>query len=266
MNDFLARLPRLLLNGYGLLVTAFILLPMALPVAVAFTSGDSLTFPPHGLSLRWFAAALDNAQFMTGLRLSLVIAFGSTVIATVAGIGAGVAISRYRFRGRGVVQAVLLAPLALPAIVLGLGLLFVLPWFGLRSGVVATMLGHALLGLPYVLSMVLAAFSNYDPALERASLNLGAGPVRTFFYVTLPLVRGGILAGALAAFLLSFDNISLSIFLSNNDTLPLRMMQQMQSYADPSVAALSTLLLIVSLGALLVIVPYLRQQAGKRPG
>lgn len=266
MNDFLARLPRLLLNGYGLLVTLFVALPIALPVAVAFTNGDSLNFPPQGLSLRWFSAALENQQFMTGLRLSFVIALGSTIIATVAGICAGVAISRYQFRGRAVVQAVLMAPLALPAIVLGLGLLFVLPLFGLQNGVTATMLGHALLGLPYVLSMVLAAFSNYDPALERASLNLGAGPVRTFFFVTLPLIRGGTLAGALAAFLLSFDNISLSIFLSNNDTLPLRMMQQMQSYADPGVAALSTLLLVVSFGALLIIVPYLRRQgSGSRP-
>jgi len=255
MSRFSARLPGLALNGYGFVLTAFITLPMLFPVAVAFTNGDSLAFPPQGLSLRWFAAALDNRQFMTGLRLSLLIAAGSTAIATVAGVCAAMAIGRYQFRGRVLIQAVVMLPLSLPAIVLGLGLLFVLPLYGLRTGMLATMLGHALLGLPYVLSMVLAALSNYDPTLERASLNLGAGPVRTFFSVTLPLIRGGILAGALATFLLSFDNISLSLFLSKNDTLPLRMMQQMQSYADPGVAALSTILLVFSLAGLLILVP-----------
>src|SRR5262249_35658956 len=154
------------------------------PVAVAFTNGDSLAFPPQGLSLRWFAAALDNPQFMSGVRLSLLIAAGSTAMATIAGVCAAMAIGRYQFRGRVLVQAVVMLPLSLPAIVLGLGILFVLPIYGLRTGMFATMLGHALLGLPYVLSMVLAALSNYDPALERASLNLGAGPARTFFSVT----------------------------------------------------------------------------------
>ncbi len=179
---------------------------------------------------------------------------------TTAGVCAAVALSRYRPGGRVVIQAVLMLPLSLPAIVLGHGLLFSMPLIRLHTGLVATMLGHALLGLPYVLSMVLSAFSNYDSALERASQNLGAGPVQTFFRITLPLIRGGVLAGASASFLLSFDNISLSLFLSNNDTLPLRMMQHMQSYADPGVAALSTLLLAISLAALVAIVPTIRKQ------
>ena len=255
MSERSSRLSRIALASYGLAVTIFIVLPIALPVAVAFTSSDNLAFPPQGLSLRWFAAALDNPQFMTGLRLSFFIALGSTIMATVTGVCAAMAVARYLFRGRVAVQAIMLLPLSLPAIVLGLGLLFVLPLFGMRNGMVATMLGHALLGLPYVFSMALAAFSNYDRALERASLNLGAGATRTFLFVTLPLIRGGVLAGGLAAFLLSFDNISLSLFLSNNDTLPLRMMQQMQSYADPGVAALATMLLTLSLAALLIIVP-----------
>jgi putative spermidine/putrescine transport system permease protein len=250
-----SRSLQLLLRGYGVVLVLFLLLPIALPAAVAFTNGDTLSFPPQGLSLRWFAAALGNRQFMAGLQLSLWIAAGATVIATLAGITAAMAIGRYRFRGRSVVQAVAMLPLSLPAIVLGLALLFVLPTYGLRTGTLATMLGHALLGLPYVLSMVLAALSNYDSSLERASLNLGAGPVRTFFQVTFPLIRGGVIAGATATFLFSFDNISLSLFLSKNDTLPLRLMQQMQSYADPGVAALSTLLMILSLLGLLAIVP-----------
>lgn len=249
------RLLRLLLCTYGVALVLFLLSPIALPAAVAFTNGDTLSFPPQGLSIRWFTAALNNRQFMSGLRLSLFIAVGATLIAVIAGVTAAMAIGRYRFRGRSFVMAIAMLPLSLPAIVLGLALLFVLPTYGLQTGALATMLGHALLGLPYVLSMVLAALSNYDSSLERASLNLGAGPVRTFFQVTFPLIRGGVIAGAVATFLFSFDNISLSLFLSKNDTLPLRLMQQMQSYADPGVAALSTILMVLSLLGLLAVVP-----------
>ncbi len=249
------RFLAVVLRLYGVALVLFLVLPIALPAAVAFTNGDTLAFPPEGISLRWFAAALENRQFMDGLRISLMIALGATALATVAGVTAAIAINRYRFRGRGTVQAVAMLPLALPAVVLGLAIMFALPIYRLQAGMTATILGHALLGLPYVLSMVLAALSNYDPTLERASLNLGAGPVHTFFRVTFPLIRGGVAAGAVATFLFSFDNISLSLFLSNNDTLPLRLMQQMQSYADPSVAALSTLLMSLSLLGLLAIVP-----------
>jgi putative spermidine/putrescine transport system permease protein len=250
------------LRLYGALVVAFLLFPIAIAVVIAFSSGERLTFPPAAFSLRWFRAVLQSSLLMEGLRTSLMIAVASTALATVAGTTAAIALNHHRFSGRAVVQAFLMLPLALPAIVLGLGMLFSLPLFGLEVGPVAAILGHAVLGIPYVIAMVLASLANFDRSLERASLNLGVGPFQTFFRITLSHIRVGVVAGGIAAFLLSLDNISLSIFVTRNDTLPLRLMQHMLSYTDPSVAAMSTMLLIGSFGLLLFFLPF---APGRRP-
>ena len=248
-------MPTLINRCYAAFVVLFLLAPILLGSVVAFSSGDRLDFPPPGLSLRWFHEALRIPQFMEGLRNSVVIALACAALATLAGTGAAIALNHYRFFGRATLQIAVILPITMPGIVLGLGLLFTLPIYGMKPGLVATTLGHAVLALPYVVAMVTAALANYDQSLERASLNLGAGPFRTFFKVTLPLIRGGVIAGAISAFLISLDNFSLSLFISKGDTLPLRLMQQLLFYADPSVAAVATFLLIISLGLLIFILP-----------
>nr|WP_282572219.1 ABC transporter permease [Roseomonas acroporae] len=219
---------------------------------VAFSSGNRLDFPPPGLSLRWFGVALGNELFIDGLLVSLVLAAASAVLATIAGTGAALAINHHRFRGRSLVQAAVMLPIAMPTIVLGLGLLFTLSIYDMQPGLLPTILGHAVLGLPYVVAMVTAALASYDTSLERASLNLGAGPARTFLRVTLPLIGNGVVAGGVSAFMISLDNISLSLFISKGDTLPLRLMQQLQSYADPSVAAIATVVVGLSAAGFLL--------------
>jgi putative spermidine/putrescine transport system permease protein len=238
-------------------VVVFLLLPIAVAAAVAFNGGERPDFPPVQLDLRWFASVLHSDLLMDGLGKSLIIAVASTVLSTIAGSAAAIAIDHYRFAGRTLIQAFLMLPVALPAIVLGLGMLFSLPMLGLNVGLVAATLGHAVLGIPYVIAMVLASLGNFDRSLERASLNLGVGPARTFFRITLPHIRPGVIAGAIASFLLSMDNISLSLFTTRNDTLPLRLMQHMLSYTDPSVAAMSVMLLLISLALLLVLLPFI---------
>ncbi|MBV8165415.1 MAG: ABC transporter permease subunit [Alphaproteobacteria bacterium] len=238
-------------------VVLFLVGPILIAAAVAFSSGDRLEFPPPGLSLKWFGTAIANSQFIDGLVNSALVAAGAAALAAIAGTGAAVAINHYRFPARAIVQTVVMLPITLPAIVLGLGLLFTVSTYGLRPGLIALTIGHGVIGLPYVTAMVLAAFANYDRALERASLNLGIGPVRTFCRITLPLIRHGILAGAAVAFMMSFDNISLSLFIAKGNTLPLRLMQQLLSYADPSVAAISTLVLAASLALVTVLLPAL---------
>lgn len=240
---------------YAAIVVLFLVGPILIGVVVAFSSGERLEFPPPGLSLRWFKEALRTPQFMEGLWNSVIIAAGSAVLATLAGTGAAIALNHYRFFGRSAVQALVMLPITLPGIVLGLGLLFMLRGYGLKPGLLAATFGHAMLSVPYVTAMVLAALANYDRSLERASLNLGVGPVRTFFRITLPLIRNGVIAGAVSAFLISLDNFSLSLFITKGDTLPLRLMQQLLFYADPSVAAISTLLLVGSLVLAVFVLP-----------
>lgn len=248
------------LAAYGAVVVIFLLLPIVIAAVVAFNAGERAAFPPEGFSFRWFGAVLQSQLLMDGLYKSLIIAVASTAIATVCGTGAAIALNHYRFPGRAAVQTVLMLPIALPAIVLGLGILFSTPLYGLSIGLLAATLGHAVLGVPYVAAMVLSSLGSFDRSLERASLNLGVGPIRTFFYITLPHIRMGVVAGAIAAFLLSLDNISLSLFVTRNDTMPLRLMQHMLSYTDPSVAAMSTMLLLASFGMLLLLLPVVAQR------
>jgi putative spermidine/putrescine transport system permease protein len=247
--------PRPVAYGYTGLVVLFLLLPIVLGAVVSFSSSDRLEFPLPGFSLRWFQEAWRNVQFVDGLWTSLIIAVSSAALATIAGTGAAIALNHYRFRGHSIVQVAVMLPVSLPGIVLGLGLLFVLSTYGMRPGKMAAIFGHATASIPYVVAMVTAALANYDRALERASLNLGVSPARTFFRITLPLIRGGVIAGAISAFLISLDNVSLSLFITRGDTLPLRLMQQLLFYADPSIAAMATILLALSLGMLLAMLP-----------
>jgi putative spermidine/putrescine transport system permease protein len=235
---------------YALVVGAFLVLPLVLAVILAFSSGGGLQFPPPGFSLRWIVKAMATREFREGLFLSTIIAASTGVISAVAGTAAAIAFNHFRFRGRAVAQVLLMAPLSLPGIVIGLAILFVLPIFRVAPGVLATIAGHSVIGVPYVAYMVLASLANYDLALDRASASLGAGRWRTFRSITLPLISPGIAAGGVCAFLLSFDNVALSLFLSKGNTLPLRLMQSIQFYTDPSIAAVSVLLVLLSLGAL----------------
>lgn len=251
------RVAEALRHLYVGVVVVFLLGPIVIGMLVAFTSGERLELPLPGVSLRWFVAALEKPQFIDGLINSTIIGLGSAALAMIAGTGAAIALNHYAFRGKALVQAAILLPVVIPGILLGLGLLFSLPAYGLRPGLLATTLGHAVMGLPYVVAMVTASLANYDRSLERASMNLGVGPIRTFTRITLPLIKGGVIAGGITAFLISFDNFSLSLFISRSDTLPLRLMQQLRGYVDPSVAAMSALLVFASLVLLLILLPRL---------
>jgi putative spermidine/putrescine transport system permease protein len=243
------------------LTLLFLLAPVVIAAIVAFSSGSRLEFPIPGLSLKWFQVALTKAQYIGGLQASVILGVASAFIATVAGTSAAIGLHRYRFRGRALIQTMVMLPIATPAIVLGLGILFTLPLYRMNPGLLAATFGHAVIGVPYVIAMVNASLADHDPSLERASMNLGAGPFRTFAKVTLPLIRNGVLTGFISAFLLSFDNFSLSLFITRGDTLPLRLMQQLLANADPSIAAMSTLLVLGSLSAALLLFPLLKPRS-----
>jgi putative spermidine/putrescine transport system permease protein len=235
---------------YAVLVGFFLVLPLVLAVILAFSSGNNLQFPPPGFSFQWMHKAAQSEPFQQGLVISLIVALCSSLISAIAGSAAAVAINHFRFSGRALMQVFLMSPLSMPGIVVGLAVLFVLPWFGMKPGIVSNVCGHSVIGTPYVAYMVLASLNNYDMTLDRAAANLGAGRWRTFKDITLPLIWPGIAAGTICAFLLSFDNVALSLFLSKGDTLPLRLMQSIQFYADPSVAAASVILVFMSFAAL----------------
>lgn len=252
------------LAAWAVLVLAFLLGPLAIAVAVSFSSGDRIRFPPPGLSLRWFAEAAGNPQFVEAAIRSGFIAFGSATLSTVAGTGAALAFQRGRFPGRALAETAVLLPLALPGIVLGFAMLPAMRALGLAPGNLAATLAHSVVGIPYAAYLVRASLTHYDPAWDRAAASLGAGPARIFRSITLPLIAPGVVSAFICSFLLSLDNVALSLFVARGDTLPLRLMQHIQFSATPAVAAVSVFLVALSLAALLVLGRILRGDGALR--
>ncbi|MDP9793409.1 putative spermidine/putrescine transport system permease protein [Catenuloplanes nepalensis] len=219
--------------------------PILFVVATAFSAGRTLRFPPEGFSLRWFEAAVTYDPFMESLVASLWLALGATVLALLLGVPATIAIHRGRIPGRGLLEGLFLSPLIVPELVVGLALYQQL-MIGLGLDNLSTLLlGHTALLLPYAVRVTGASLALADPAVEEAARGLGAGPVRAFFTVTLPLLRPGIFSAALLGFVTSFNNVPLSLLLQDREfrTLPVTMLDYVQQSYNPRIAAMATLIL-----------------------
>lgn len=253
------------LGLYALLICGFLILPIVAAVILSFSSVSMLVLPPPGWSLQWYEAALSERRFVSGFYMSLKIAAAASLIAGITGTLAAVALNNYKFNGRETLRLLLILPLIVPSIVIGLGLLQSYTLVGVSGvGFWQATMGHAVIGVPYVVYMVLAAMTHYDLRLEQAALSFGASRAQIFFGITFPLIRTGVLAGTAFAFLISFDEVALSLFLTRGNTLPLRLVQHIQYYADPSVAAVSTLTTLASVVALVLAGLVLRRGAKRR--
>jgi putative spermidine/putrescine transport system permease protein len=221
---------------------AYMLGPIAVVVIESFNASDSMRFPPRQWSLRWFHALAENAEFIASFRVSLVLATIATVAATLAGTLAAYALVRHGRRARTGVETLLLAPLYVPRVLLGMALLLTLAKLGLTGSYTGMAIGHALITLPFVVRTVTASLAGVDPAVEEAAHSLGATARETFMRVTLPLMRGGVAAGAVFAFVISFSDVYLALFIAGPDTitLPLRIFNTMEWEQTPLVAAVST--------------------------
>ncbi|MEU3018990.1 ABC transporter permease [Nocardiopsis sp. NPDC007018] len=233
-----------------LAAAAFVLMlgPVVILVGVAFTAGSTLAFPPEGLSLRWFSAALEYGPFVDSFGTSVIVAAFSTVTALALGVPATLALHRGNPRGRRIMENLFFAPIVVPELVLGLAL-FQQVMVGMRvTALGALIIGHTVLLLPYTVRVVGASLALADARLEEAARGLGAGPVRTFLTVTLPVMAPGILSATILAFITSLNNVPLSLLLTGPGvaTLPVEMLNYVQSSFDPVVAAVSVLLLALS--------------------
>ena len=221
------------------------IVPILFVVATAFTGGSTLRFPPEGLSLRWFGAALSYRPFIGSLVTSAEIAALATFLALLVGVPATLAIHRGRLPGKGVVEALFLSPLIVPELVVGLALFQqLIVTFRLDNWPVL-LIGHTALLLPYAVRVTGASLAGADPALEEAARGLGASPLRAFWTITLPVLRPGIFSAALLSFITSFNNVPLSLLLQSRttQTLPITMLDYVQQSYDPMVAAASSLIL-----------------------
>lgn len=239
------RNARPVLGSLAVLGYIIMLVPILFVVTTAFSAGKTLSFPPKGFSVEWFGAALSYSPFMTALLSSLQLALIATVIALAIGIPATIAIQRGKIPGKSLVQGLFLSPLVVPELVVGLALYQqIMVGLGQTSSV-ALLIGHTAILLPYTVRVTGASLALADPALEEAARGLGASPLRTFFTVTLPMLRPGIFSAALLSFVTSFNNVPLSLLLQSREfrTLPVTMLDYIQQSYDPMIAAMSTLLL-----------------------
>ena len=238
----------MILRAAVVALLAFMTLPTLVVIGVSFNPTAILSFPPAGLSLRWYANVLTYPQFQRAAVNSLVVTAAAVALALPAGTLAALALERGRLRGRSVWAAALLSPLVVPGVAAGLGFLILAAALGLLRSRVVLVAAHVALVLPFVVRSVWVSVRNLDPALERAAASLGATPWRVFRRVTLPLLRPGLFAGLLFAVVVSLNEFVVSLFISNRVTeiLPVAMFTYVVNYTDPTIAALSTLFIAVT--------------------
>ncbi|MBL8699397.1 MAG: ABC transporter permease [Alphaproteobacteria bacterium] len=227
----------------------FLVLPTVLVVPMAFGDQDHLAFPPRGLTWRWFSAFFSDPEWRAATWFSVKIAVLTTIAATAIGTAASLAFVRGTLPGVSVINALALAPLIVPHIVVAIAMYLELAPLGLTGSTTGFVLAHTVLAVPYVVLTVSAALHRVDGALELAALNLGASRLRAFTEVTLPLIAPGVAAGAAFAFIASFDEATVSFFISGvgNKTLTRKLFEDVDFNLTPVIAAASTVLVVVSL-------------------
>lgn len=246
-------------------VIVFLLLPTLVIVPMSFGEASFVQFPPRGLTLKWYAEYFGDADWMAATWFSLKTALGTTITATVIGTLASVALVRGRLPGASAVQVLTLAPLIVPHIVLAVALYLVFAPLGLTGTFPGFLLAHTMLSVPFVVLTVSAALQRLDPSLELAALNCGASRGRAFFHVVLPNIASGVAAGAVFAFLASFDEATVAFFISGVEgkTITRKLFEDIDYDLTPVIAAASTVMMLVSL-ALMAGVEILRTRAERR--
>jgi len=246
--------------GTGLLIYAaiavvFLAAPIAIVIAVAFTSADYVSFPPTGFSLRWFHKVVSDPEFVRPLWNSFELGIASTLLSMVLAVPAAIALVRHRFRFGAAIQAFLLSPLSLPTIILAIGLLFFVARVGIADSFAGLVAGHAVITVPYVLRTVLGVYSGVNREVEEAAIVLGAGPAQAFRFITLPLLAPGLIAGGIFAFLLSFDEVAVALLLSNSSTttLPVSILSYVVYNYDPAAAAVSAVQIAIIIALLVAL-------------
>ncbi|MDQ2137153.1 ABC transporter permease [Alcaligenaceae bacterium C4P045] len=234
--------------AFNAFVVAFVLAPLVIVCLVAFTPETTLSVPTTQFSLRWFYAVFDHADFMQSFKNSLWLAFYSATIAVCLGVPAGIALTRYRFRGRDALNALFLSPLMIPHLVLGVALLRFFALIGSSGSFTWLVASHVVVITPYVMRLVIGALTGLDESVEHAAQSLGASRAVVFFQITLPLIIPGISGGWLLAFINSFDELTMSVFITApaTITLPVRMYMYATESIDPMMAAVSALVIALT--------------------
>lgn len=243
----------LVMAAFALVSLIVLAAPTLVVLIVSFTSGFSLRFPPQGYSLRWYVALADAWQLHFAARNSLFVAAWATALSVVLGVAAALGVARSKTLTARLLDSVFMSPLVLPALAFGLAGLMFFSLIGLPVSPLTLVIGHTVVCVPFVVRNTVAALAQMEPSLLECSASLGAGKIYTFRRITLPLIRPGIMAGGFIAFMSSFDNVPVSLFLRDaaTDMLPIRMWQDLEGKLDVTIAALSGVLIVLTVAVMI---------------
>ena len=251
----MTRLISWLARLYLILIFCIVLMPMVIILVISFSADSYLSFPPSGWSLKWYGTVLGNASFMQGMRNSALIAVIVAALSLAFGLPAAFALVRLQFPGRAFIRNLILAPLILPAMMLGLGILMVFTPAGLVATYPGLVLAHLVMTLPFSIRILQTALANLGTDVEEAAMTLGARPFKAFTAITLPRLFPGIMASSAIALILSFDEIVLSLFIVGPrlQTLPVAIYRYVDERTDPMVAVLAVMMIAISLSVILIV-------------
>ena len=271
-----------------LIAPVLIVIPLSFNAEPYFTFTEKmLSFDPAGYSLRWYDMLLtfgmiapeaprdgawwadvwQNASWVRAAKNSLIIGFASTLVATVLGTIAALGLSRPEMPGRRIIMAILISPMIVPIIITATGLFFFYSATGLAGSYLGVVLAHATLGIPFVIITVTATLTGFDRSLSRAAASLGADPTTSFFKVTMPLILPGVISGALFAFVTSFDEVVVVLFVAAHDqqTIPRQMWNGIREQISPAILSVATILVVISV-LLLTVIELLRRRSERLRG
>ena len=257
------------LRGCAGAVLFFLILPILVIVPLSFNSqpyftftAEMLAFEADAYSLRWYRTIVENPNWLLAIQNSFIVGVFATIVATLLGTVAAVGLASSEMPFRRTITALLLSPMIVPLIIIAAGMFFFYTRFGLVGTFPGLIIAHAALGIPFVIVTVTATLVGFDRSLYNAGISLGTGPVRTFMRVVLPLIRPGVISGALFAFVTSFDEVVLVLFLAGPDqrTIPRQMFSGLREQINPTILAVATLLILVSI-CLLITIELLRRRS-----
>lgn len=246
MTRFIRRIDLLAICSWS--VIAFLLLPLIAILPMSFSSSSLLRLPPPGLSLRWYEEFLLNTGWMTATLNSVIVGSVTAVLSVVLGTATAYGLARTTWKGKAVLQALILSPLLIPVIVIAVAMYSVFARFGLNGTFAGLIIGHTVITFPYTVVVISAALERFDPRLEQMAVSLGATPLKAFVSVTFPIIRAGIVVALLFAFLNSFDEVVMATFIAGPETmtLPKRIWDGIRFELSPVIAAVSSILILLS--------------------
>jgi len=245
----------IVLNLFVGVMALFIIAPIALVLLTSFSGADFIRFPPDGLSVKHYVAAMRDARFVDAFLISLVAALGSATLAVLLGGLAAVGLVRYEFPGRTAIQAFLMSPLMVPTLVMGITLLHFYSLLRVAPSMYTIIAGHLVITIPYAVRLLSASLAGVDRRLELAAQSMGASPLRAFFGVTLPNISAGLTGAFVFAAIMSFDDVGLALFItsSRSPTLPVAIFTYLDQTYDPLVVAVSSFMIIISTAVVLIL-------------